>query len=102
MVTPLHGMQGLPSALVKGAYPESNSMPDYITSNDFYKFTPTRDYLALPGRCLRVLEPWVQCCCADDGLAAAGMGAHGPRMGLGSRNGSRSLSLQRNHQPARA
>ena len=47
---PLHNTkQGLPQQLIKGAYPEHAAMPSYMTSEEYLKFTPTRDYLALPG-----------------------------------------------------
>ena len=41
-------MQGISKNLVSRAFPESDR-PDYLTSEEFLKFTPTDDFMSLPG-----------------------------------------------------
>lgn len=41
-------MQGISKNLVSRAFPESER-PDYLTSEEFLKFTPTDDFMSLPG-----------------------------------------------------
>ena len=45
-------LQGISKNLVNRAFPESNR-PDYLTSEQFLKFTPTEDFMSLPGEILR-------------------------------------------------
>lgn len=45
-------MQGISKNLVSRAYPATHR-PDYLTSNEFIKFTPTEDFMSLPGEILR-------------------------------------------------
>ena len=41
-------LEGISKDLIQRAFPEDNR-PDYITSHDFYKFTPTDEFMSLPG-----------------------------------------------------
>ncbi|KAK9829323.1 hypothetical protein WJX72_005191 [[Myrmecia] bisecta] len=41
-------LQGVSKNLVVRAFPEAER-PDYLTSDDFYKFTPTEEFMTLPG-----------------------------------------------------
>jgi hypothetical protein len=45
-------VQGISKNLVNRAFPEPNR-PDYLTSEAFTKFTPTEDFMSLPGEILR-------------------------------------------------
>ena len=44
--------QGISKNLVHRAFPEP-TRPDYLTSEEFLKFTPTEDFMSLPGEILR-------------------------------------------------
>jgi hypothetical protein len=44
--------QGISKNLVHRAFPEP-TRPDYLTSEEFAKFTPTEDFMSLPGEILR-------------------------------------------------
>ena len=46
--TPISAAQGISKNLVQRAFPE-NERPDYLTSDDFYRFTPTEEFMSLPG-----------------------------------------------------
>mmetsp|Transcript_17160 Transcript_17160/g.47891 ORF Transcript_17160/g.47891 Transcript_17160/m.47891 type:complete len:212 (-) Transcript_17160:322-957(-) len=51
LLKPIQGVQsleGISKDLVARAFPESNR-PDYITSQEFYKFTPIDQFMSLPG-----------------------------------------------------
>ncbi len=52
MTWPCACMQGISKNLVSRAFPESER-PDYLTSEEFLKFTPTDDFMSLPGEILR-------------------------------------------------
>ncbi|XP_075265445.1 uncharacterized protein LOC142357807 [Convolutriloba macropyga] len=55
LLKPIQGVQsleGISKDLVARAFPESNR-PDYITSQDFYKFTPADQFMSLPGEIAR-------------------------------------------------
>lgn len=41
--------QGISKDLVARAFPPGGERPDYITSQDFYKFTPMEEFMSLPG-----------------------------------------------------
>lgn len=41
-------MQGLAKNLVTRAFPDCER-PDYLTSAEFFKFTPSEEFLTLPG-----------------------------------------------------
>lgn len=43
-------LQELGKELVQKAYPEPQPLPNFLTSPDFCRFTPSRECLALPGR----------------------------------------------------
>jgi len=52
-LTTLHSFtQGISKNLVSRAFPETER-PDYLTSDEFLKFTPTDDFMSLPGEILR-------------------------------------------------
>lgn len=53
ILTTLHVCtQGISKNLVSRAFPETER-PDYLTSDEFLKFTPTDDFMSLPGEILR-------------------------------------------------
>ncbi|GBF87671.1 hypothetical protein Rsub_00382 [Raphidocelis subcapitata] len=50
------GVDALPELgkeLVQKAYPEPNSQPEFLASPDFFRFTPLRECLAVPGDIVR-------------------------------------------------
>ncbi|KAK9901371.1 hypothetical protein WJX75_008900 [Coccomyxa subellipsoidea] len=47
-VTGVEALEGISKNLVSRAFPESDR-PDYLTSEEFLKFTPTDDFMSLPG-----------------------------------------------------
>ena len=49
----LHNMQGISKNLVSRAFPSGPERPDYLISEEFLKFTPTEDFMSLPGEILR-------------------------------------------------
>lgn len=44
----LDALQGLSKSLLSRAFPD-DVRPDYLTSADFYRFTPSEEFLSLPG-----------------------------------------------------
>ena len=46
-------MQGISKNLVSRAFPSGPERPDYLTSEEFLKFTPTEDFMSLPGEIFR-------------------------------------------------
>ena len=46
-------VQGISKNLVSRAFPLGPERPDYLTSQDFLKFTPTEDFMSLPGEIFR-------------------------------------------------
>ena len=46
-------MQGISKNLVSRAFPSGPERPDYLTSEEFVKFTPTEDFMSLPGEIFR-------------------------------------------------
>ena len=46
-------VQGISKNLVSRAYPSGPERPDYLTSDEFLKFTPTEDFMSLPGEIFR-------------------------------------------------
>jgi hypothetical protein len=46
-------VQGISKNLVSRAYPLGPERPDYLTSEEFLKFTPTEDFMSLPGEIFR-------------------------------------------------
>ena len=46
-------VQGISKNLVSRAYPSGPERPDYLTSEEFLKFTPTEDFMSLPGEIFR-------------------------------------------------
>ena len=46
-------MQGISKNLVTRAFPSGPERPDYLTSEDFLKFTPREDFMSLPGEIFR-------------------------------------------------
>lgn len=51
-VTSVEALEGISKNLVSRAFPESER-PDYLTSEEFLKYTPTDDFMSLPGEILR-------------------------------------------------
>ncbi len=45
--------QGISKNLVSRAFPSGPERPDYLTSQEFLKFTPTEDFMSLPGEIFR-------------------------------------------------
>ena len=45
--------QGISKNLVSRAFPSGPERPDYLTSEEFLKFTPTEDFMSLPGEIFR-------------------------------------------------
>ena len=46
-------VQGISKNLVSRAFPSGPERPDYLTSQEFLKFTPTEDFMSLPGEIFR-------------------------------------------------
>lgn len=49
----LLSLQGISKNLVSRAFPSGPERPDYLTSEEFLKFTPTEDFMSLPGEIFR-------------------------------------------------
>lgn len=52
-LTLIYHLQGISKNLVSRAFPSGPERPDYLTSEDFMKFTPTEDFMSLPGEIFR-------------------------------------------------
>ncbi|CAL5228761.1 g11949 [Coccomyxa viridis] len=52
-VTSVEALQGISKNLVSRAFPSGPERPDYLTSEEFLKFTPTEDFMSLPGEIFR-------------------------------------------------
>ncbi|CAK0782536.1 hypothetical protein CVIRNUC_005754 [Coccomyxa viridis] len=52
-VTSVDALQGISKNLVSRAFPSGPERPDYLTSQEFLKFTPTEDFMSLPGEIFR-------------------------------------------------
>lgn len=76
-ISSLESLDVLPKALVKRAYPDDASLPDHVTSSDFYCFTPSKDYLPLPGEIAETeFRLVVHCDGWEHTVLQRGLGAH--------------------------
>ncbi|KAL4458373.1 hypothetical protein ABPG75_013238 [Micractinium tetrahymenae] len=63
-------LRGLSRRLVKGAFADAGALPDYLTCEEWYKFSPAEELISLPGdiartefRLVATLEGWEYTVC---------------------------------------